>query len=341
MCPNFASKTSLMIIANPIYDAVFKRMMEDSRSARFFIGTLLNETVTDVIVAPQEFSLQIENKEKEKAATLALLRMDFVATIKTAGGTYKRVLIEIQKSRRFIDIARFRTYLGSQYQKKDDLVTENGLKVTLPIVTIYVLGFNLPEIASPAIKVARQYTDLISNTVIEKKSEFIEQLTHDCFVVQITRIDGKVQSRLERLLSVFEQKYFITESDLGIKDYNYEVTDEELDNLLRVLGYVVADEGTRKQIAAEQEALRVMDVATEQVNAKLEVANKKLAEQKTALGLKDRVIMAKDIELEEKDRALEEKGKAMEENDRELEEKDLALKKAMEELEKLRGNTNS
>jgi hypothetical protein len=28
-----------MIIANPIYDVVFKRMMENERVAKFFIGT--------------------------------------------------------------------------------------------------------------------------------------------------------------------------------------------------------------------------------------------------------------------------------------------------------------
>ncbi len=28
-----------MVIANPIYDVVFKRMMENERVAKFFIGT--------------------------------------------------------------------------------------------------------------------------------------------------------------------------------------------------------------------------------------------------------------------------------------------------------------
>ena len=33
-----------MIIANPIYDVVFEKLMEDERIVKFFIGTLLNET---------------------------------------------------------------------------------------------------------------------------------------------------------------------------------------------------------------------------------------------------------------------------------------------------------
>ena len=34
-----------MLIANPIYDSVFKRLMENKRSARFFIETLTGEKI--------------------------------------------------------------------------------------------------------------------------------------------------------------------------------------------------------------------------------------------------------------------------------------------------------
>ena len=32
-----------MVIANPMYDVVFKRLMEDNRIAKFFIGTFLEQ----------------------------------------------------------------------------------------------------------------------------------------------------------------------------------------------------------------------------------------------------------------------------------------------------------
>ena len=44
-----------MIIANPIYDIVFKRLMENDRVAKFFMGTLLEENIEAVEVKPQEF----------------------------------------------------------------------------------------------------------------------------------------------------------------------------------------------------------------------------------------------------------------------------------------------
>ena len=45
-----------MIIANPIYDTVFKKMMESERVAKFFIGTLLEQDIETVEVQPQEFT---------------------------------------------------------------------------------------------------------------------------------------------------------------------------------------------------------------------------------------------------------------------------------------------
>ena len=40
-------------IAIPIYDTVFKHLMENKRIARFFIETLINEKVTEIAVIPR------------------------------------------------------------------------------------------------------------------------------------------------------------------------------------------------------------------------------------------------------------------------------------------------
>ena len=82
-----------MLIANPIYDTVFKRMMENERVAKFFISTLLEQTIEAIEVKPQEFTYT------DELAGLAVFRLDFIATIKTETGEYKKVLIEIQKAK--------------------------------------------------------------------------------------------------------------------------------------------------------------------------------------------------------------------------------------------------
>jgi hypothetical protein len=54
-----------MIIANPIYDVVFKKMMENERVAKFFIGTLLNQTIETIEVKPQEYTYEGEFEEND------------------------------------------------------------------------------------------------------------------------------------------------------------------------------------------------------------------------------------------------------------------------------------
>jgi hypothetical protein len=69
---------------------------------------------------------------------------------------------------------RFRNYLGEQY-KREDII--NNEKHILPITTIYILGFNLPEIETACIKVERNYKDLIARKIINRKCDFVERLT--------------------------------------------------------------------------------------------------------------------------------------------------------------------
>jgi hypothetical protein len=258
-----------MVIANPIYDVVFKRMMENEKVAKFFIGTLLEETIETIEVKPQEFTYVNE------LIGVAVFRLDFIATIKTKSGKLKKVLIEIQKAKNLIDIMRFRNYLASQYGKEDDI---NGEKIILPITTIYILGFKLPEITSPCLKVERNYKDLINNSNIETKSDFIEKLTHDSYVVQVGRITGRYQTKLDKLLSLFEQANFTDDRKI-VKDFNHEIDNEDIKILADILHYSGTDKEERKKLETEQEAWRSIDAMTENLREKVLKQNEELAEK--------------------------------------------------------------
>ena len=96
------------IIANPMFDVVFKTLMQADKSfARYFIGTILGVEIVDIDFDPQEYTydkkVDVDNKIKE----IKVIRLDFVATIRTKGGEKKKVLIEIQQSHKLSDIARF------------------------------------------------------------------------------------------------------------------------------------------------------------------------------------------------------------------------------------------
>ena len=248
-----------MVIANPIYDVVFKRMMENERVAKFFIGTLLEETIETVEVKPQEFTYT------DELAGLAVFRLDFIATIKSENGSYKKVLIEIQKAKNQIDLMRFRRYLAEQY-KKEDII--NGKSSILPITTIYILGFQLPDIDSPCIKVERTYRDLVNQKTFDRKCDFIEKLSHDSFVVQVDRITDKYQTKLDKLLSVFEQRNFIDTTKIT-KQFNHETDIEEVEIITNILHHTGTDPEERKKIEIEQEAWRTVNAMFEAEKAEL------------------------------------------------------------------------
>lgn len=249
-----------MVIANPIYDVVFKRMMENDKVAKFFIGTLLEQTIETVEVKPQEFTYT------DELAGLAVFRLDFIATIKTETGELKKILIEIQKAKNLIDVMRFRNYLAKQYGKEDEV---DGRKVILPITTIYILGFKLPEITTACLKVERNYKDLVHNINIKPKSDFIEKLTHDSYIVQVERITDKYQTKLDKLLSLFEQKHFVDDRKI-VKEFTHKIDNEDIKLTTDILHFSGTNTEERKKLETEQEAWRTVDAMTGDLRIKLE-----------------------------------------------------------------------
>jgi hypothetical protein len=303
-----------MVIANPIYDVVFKKMMENEKVAKFFIGTLLEQSIETIEVKPQEYTYEGEfdftnpkDVEKYEARirerhSIWVYRLDFIATIKTENGEYKKVLIEIQKAKNQIDLMRFRNYLAEQY-KKEDIV--NNEKVILPITTIYILGFKLPEINTPCLKVERNYKDLSNKTTLLTKSDFVEKLTHDSYIVQVERIDNKYQTKLDKLLSIFEQSNFVDDKKI-IKEFNHKVDIEEMKIATDILHHSGTNPVEKKKIEDEQEAIRTINALFEDEKKKY---LKELTEKDIALGKKDIALGKKDRELGKKDKELEEKDK--------------------------------
>ena len=77
----------MMTIANPIYDTVFKYLMEDERIARTILSALLKENIVNVKVRPHEYT----NGQKE---ILSIFRIDFGATVLKPDGEKQLILIE-------------------------------------------------------------------------------------------------------------------------------------------------------------------------------------------------------------------------------------------------------
>ena len=287
-----------MIIANPIYDTVFKFLMEDLSIAKTIISVIIGEEIIDLTVKPQE-----ETTFSEKYF-LTVFRLDFKAIIKTADGTEKKVLIELQKSKNSFDLQRFRHYLGKNYSTPDDI---DGYRVSLPIVPIYFLGFPL-SIPSSVLQIGRIYKDLSSGEIIEKKDEFIESLSHDSFVVQISKLHGEMKTKMERILSIFNQKWIFDEDTKWLLQYDEENKDldEETRKILKRLSIAAESSEVKEQIKAEETFDDSMDRA-------LRVKEKIIEQKEAVIEQKEAVIEQKDIELKEKDLKLLEQQKELEE----------------------------
>jgi hypothetical protein len=72
--------------------------------------------------------------------------------------------------------------------------------------TIYILGECLPRTTATVLRVAREYVDGVSGQRLREREEFVEALSHDCWVVQVPLLASRRRTDLERLLSVFDQE---------------------------------------------------------------------------------------------------------------------------------------
>ena len=327
-----------MVIANPIYDVVFKRLMENERVAKFFIGTLLGETIENIEVKPQEYTYEgefhdddpkkyeiIEERIK-KRYTIWVYRLDFIATIRLKSGEQKKVLIEIQKARNYVDLMRFRNYLAEHYKKED---TIDKIKTILPITTIYILGFNLPEIDSPCLKVERNYKDLINNKIIDRKSDFVEKLTHDSFIVQVEKITNRYSTKLDKLLSIFAQQHFIGDDKI-IKEFKHDLDNEDVKIATDILHYSGTNPVERKKIEIEQEAWRTITALFGETKNEL---LKVIDEKERVIDKKERIIDEKDRVIDEKEKVIDEKERVIDEKEKEINEKDRLIAELLKKID--------
>jgi hypothetical protein len=242
-----------MIIANPIYDVVFKYLLEDADIARDLLSTILGEEVVHLEFKPQETST-------ESSEGIKILRLDFKATIKKKDGTLFKVLIELQKSKQVFDVMRFRRYLGDNYRKEDQLVEKDGtiLFRPLPIITIYFLGFLLNNVPSGVIKVKRQYVDAVTEEILGVKDDFVELLTHDSYMIQVGRLPKESRGKLDRVMQIFSPMYQ-NKADKHLVDFQGDIYDPLVLKMVERLSRAIASDEYRDKMDVEDEIDRIFE----------------------------------------------------------------------------------
>lgn len=258
-------------IANPIYDSVFKYLMEDERIAKTLLSALLKKEVVAVEMRRNEYTNGVRDN-------ISMFRIDFGAHVKEPDGTIRLVLIKLQKTWLETETLRFRQYLGAQYSNPENVPSENNKDgYAIPMVAIYLLGHRVGDINVPVLYVKHKAYDYDGNVVTDGIPDpFVESLIHDSIIVQIPLLHGQVNNRLEKVLSVFDQsqKNGSDRHVLNVNDTSFN-DDEDMQYLLRRLLMAAANAQLRQEMNVEDEYFK----ALEDRDTALMMKDKKLAEQ--------------------------------------------------------------
>ncbi|WP_165155188.1 hypothetical protein [Parabacteroides sp. ZJ-118] len=296
----------MTLIANPIYDSVFKYMMEDEKVANILLSALLKKEILELQLRQHEYT-------NTQRTNISLFRMDFSAKIKDGNGEEHLVLIELQKTWLPTETLRFRQYLGTHYLNKDNVCEDPDSHFGLPIISIYILGHTLGELKEPVIYVRRRYLDYEDN-VIEGKDKFIESLTHDSIIVQIPFLQKRTRNRLERLLNIFDQNSCLKNDGHLLEIDENLFHKEDFPVLTRLLKAGVAPD-VRRSMDVEDEILSEIEA------------------RDTALMQKDQLIQQKNQQIEQKNQQLEQKDQQLEQKDQQLEQKDQLIRSMIRMME--------
>ena len=244
-------------VANPIYDSVFKYIMEDERIAKTILSALLKKEVVHVTVRPHEYS----NTTRD---TLSMFRIDFAATVREKDGDEIKdriVLIELQKTWLNTETLRFRQYLGAQYNNKNNIREADEKGFAYPMVAVYLLGHKVGNIKEPIVYVNHDVFDYNGNVVAEGNAEpFVESLTHNSIIVQIPRLQGNVNNRLEKVLSVFDQTNVEGDTQQVLKiDEDKYADDNDMMYVLHKLTAAAANSEMRQDMNVEDEFYKAIE----------------------------------------------------------------------------------
>ena len=304
----------VVYVANPLYDAVFKYLMEDDRIAKTILAALLKKKVIDVKIRRNEYA-NLTRRE-----SISMFRIDFAATVLDGDNKPHLMLIELQKTWLPTETLRFRRYLALQYNNEENMLKEEHEKYAIPMVAIYLLGHCIGKIEEPVI-----YVNHHAYTYDGKKVEegipdpFVESLQHDSIIVQIPLLHGRVNNRLEKVLCLFDQTNVADNKKvIKVDDKQFE-GDNDMEYIVRRLQSAAADPDMRYQMNAEDEFFKELEA-------------------------RDSLIMEKDGQLKEKDGQLKEKDemlrkmiKGMQENGMSLDDIAKMLNKTVDEVKQIEG----
>lgn len=301
----------MLHIANPIYDIVFKYLMEDERIVKTLLSALLKKEVVEAEVRKHEYT----NGRRDK---ISMFRIDFGAKVREADGKVHLVLIELQKTWLETETLRFRQYLGAQYANPENMQKdENPMGYGIPMVTVYLLGHKVGDIEEPVLYVNHKSYDYDGKEVTKGLPDpFVDSLVHDSIIVQIPRLHGNVNNRLEEVLSVFDQtrKDRHNRQVMNIDEDEYAGDDEMMHIIHRLLA-AAADAKLRQDMNVEDEyflAIENRDTAIMRRDEQIKKQDEQIKEQGEQIKVKNEQIKEQNNIILSSAKSMKESGMSIE-----------------------------
>jgi len=249
-------------VCNPIYDTVFKYLVEDKRVAKVLLGGILGKNIVDVAIKSHEHIIH-------KGNDLQLLRIDFAATIENADGTKETATIELQKASEPEEVMRFRQYFGIQMSSEEnaDVITKHHrdkektpYQILKPrhIYGIFILGHSLGKgYEYPLIKGNTVFYDEDDNVLkFETQCEFLRGMTYDLYIIQIPHLPARPRRPLEDILRAFDQRYKVKNNSKFLELTEDEDEQSGFNVLYRRLLHAASDSQLRGDLDFEDQMER-------------------------------------------------------------------------------------
>ncbi len=281
-------------VCNPIYDTVFKYLMEDERVAKVLLGGILNKKIVAVEIKGHECAYQSDENNN-----LKLLRFDFAGTIENPDGTKETVTIELQKASEPEEVMRFRKYFGLQMasEANTDAVTKHRrdkdktpyiVKRPRHIYGIFILGHSLGKgFEYPLIKGSTVFYDEDDNVLnFESQCEFLKGMTYHLYIIQIPFLPEKPKKPLEKILRAFDQRYKLEYDSKYLELTEDADKNSDYNVIFNRLLYAAADEQLRGNLDLEDYAERlyaIREAEKEDLEDELKETKVELKEAKNQL----------------------------------------------------------
>ena len=176
---------------------------------------------------------------------------------------------------------------------------------------IYILGECLPRTEATVLKVSREYLDAVTGRRLADREEFVEALSHDCWVVQVPLLAARRRTDLERLLSVFDQELQVPGNRSVLEVDERQLPERYVPVLRRLAGAAVSVE-VADSMALEDEVSETWGRMKREIAADKAALAQERADREAAVAEKDAAVAEKDAALareREKDAALARDGR--------------------------------